>query len=120
MADDTKPSLDQALVELQAYVAAVGVDEAAVKMANALDERFVAALGLTPFAHGILALIGQQLGQAGVAPDAILAPLPVAENAALAAGGLAVPLLAAYLQHHAGSGAWVCRYLAFQAGWWRR
>lgn len=108
------------LATLREHVAAVGVDEAAVKLANALDERFVAALGLTPFEHGILALIGQHFGQAGVTTDAIMAPVSAEENPALAAGGIAVPLLAAYLQHHAGSGAWVCRYLAFQAAWWRR
>lgn len=116
MPDPALP-FDDDLIALQAHVAVHGVDEAACKLANALDERFTVFLGLTQFEHGILALIGQALGQRGVSPDDII----VGDHGVVAPikSGIAGPLLGTFLCE-AKHPAWIRRYVAFQASWWRR
>lgn len=117
MADTLPLAFERDLAALHAHVADHGVDDAAVKLANTVDDRFVALLGLTPFEHGILALIGQQLGQAGVAPDDVRGDAPV--ESLKPDPGIAGALLAAVLRWPTYEPAWVRRYVAFQAAWWR-
>lgn len=122
-----------AIGALQAHVAAHGVDEAAVQQANALDERFVVALELDAFAHILLALIGQRLGQAGAAGleihETLLTPIaaPVgtlARHDRVAAECFNVVLRERDRLHGRDpdpsvDAQRIRQYVAFQATWWR-
>lgn len=130
MPDDPLP-FERDLTALQAHVAAHGVDEAAVKLANALDERFVVALGLDAFAHALVALCGQQLGKAGATAEEILHPGgqwihvgPQVQRRHLEAGQHLDLLM--HLRRRGRTqaenktdAARMRQYLAFLATWWR-